>query len=294
MSDPLSEALGLIHARLSARGFIAGGRWALRFHSGPHRLNVHAAVRGSFCLSLGEGEPLSLGEGDVVLSHGATACVLASDAIVVARDAEEVFANEEESLIANGDPVPISHLGGDDVVGIAGHIRLDQSTFLDALPSVTRVRAGALLDQAFHELSHPGPGSDFASERYAQLILLEVLRGNTPSTGWLRILTDAELHPALALMHAEPAHPWRLADLAQAVSMSRSTFATRFRTLSGMPPLTYLHHWRIGLAQAALRESDATVAALAARFGYASESSFSHAFTRTAGLSPRHYRELYR
>jgi AraC-like DNA-binding protein len=76
--------------------------------------------------------------------------------------------------------------------------------------------------------------------------------------------------------------------------MSRSTFTTRFRTLSGMPPLTYLHHWRIGLAQAALRETNATVATLATRYGYASESSFSHAFTRTAGVSPRHYRALHR
>jgi hypothetical protein len=77
-------------------------------------------------------------------------------------------------------------------------------------------------------------------------------------------------------------------------AMPRSTFATRFRALSGEPPLTYLHRWRIRLAQAALRDTDATVTALASDLGYASESSFSHAFTRSAGVSPRHYRTLHR
>jgi AraC-like DNA-binding protein len=82
--------------------------------------------------------------------------------------------------------------------------------------------------------------------------------------------------------------------VARAASMSRSTFAAHFRAASGEPPLTYLHRWRIHLAQAALRDTDSTVAALAAEFGYASESSFSHAFTRTVGISPRRYRSLHR
>lgn len=68
--------------------------------------------------------------------------------------------------------------------------------------------------------------------------------------------------------------------------MSRSTFAAQFRAVSGEPPLTYLHRWRRHLARAALRDTDSTVAALAAELGYASESSFSHAFTRTGGISP--------
>jgi AraC-like DNA-binding protein len=72
--------------------------------------------------------------------------------------------------------------------------------------------------------------------------------------------------------------------------MSRSHFAHRFREVSGLPPLTYLAHWRVRLAERALRTSDTTVAALAERLGYASESSFSHAFTRVAGVSPARYR----
>jgi AraC-like DNA-binding protein len=301
-SDPLSDALGLVRARcLISRGFTAGGRpWALRFDA-RHRLKLHAAVRGECWLILDDQPPVRLDEGDLAVTNGTVPFTLASDPAVTPLDAEHVFAT---------DPTPILPLGGDEVIGIAGHVRMDrccEDLILAALPALTRIRAADpaatvlryLLDRVLRELSHPGPGSEFAGEQYAQLILVEVLRvaldsRNVPETGWLRLLSDSDLRPALALMHEHPAHPWRLTDLAQAVSMSRSTFATRFRTLSGVPPLTYLHNWRIRLAQAALRDTNATVASLASRYGYSSESSFSHAFTRTAGVSPRRYRTLHR
>jgi AraC-like DNA-binding protein len=72
--------------------------------------------------------------------------------------------------------------------------------------------------------------------------------------------------------------------------MSRSHFAERFRLLAGQTPLAHLSQWRVRLAERALRESDTTVAALGERLGYASESSFSHAFRRVAGMSPSQYR----
>jgi AraC-like DNA-binding protein len=55
--------------------------------------------------------------------------------------------------------------------------------------------------------------------------------------------------------------------------------------------LTYRSGWRIRLAQRALRTSDLPVAALAEQLGYASDSTFSHAFTRVAGVSPSRYRQ---
>ena len=44
------------------------------------------------------------------------------------------------------------------------------------------------------------------------------------------------------------------------------------------------------LAEGALRDGDTTIAALAAELGYASESSFSHAFQRVTGTTPGRYR----
>jgi AraC-like DNA-binding protein len=94
-------------------------------------------------------------------------------------------------------------------------------------------------------------------------------------------------------MHHQPDRVWRVADLARAVSMSRSTFTSRFRKLCGEPPLTYLHKWRMRLAQQALRDTQDPVSVLAAALGYGSESSFSHAFTRSTGVSPSRYRNSH-
>lgn len=57
--------------------------------------------------------------------------------------------------------------------------------------------------------------------------------------GWLRVLADERLHPAVVRMHEDPGKPWRLETLAHAATMSRTSFATLFRAAAGMPPLAY-------------------------------------------------------
>jgi AraC-like DNA-binding protein len=95
-------------------------------------------------------------------------------------------------------------------------------------------------------------------------------------------------------MHAEPGKPWSLPELAHAAAMSRTSFAERFRTVAGQPPLTYLSRWRMLLAQRALRDRDVRIASLASDLGYASESAFSTAFKREVGESPLRYRHRVR
>jgi AraC-like DNA-binding protein len=92
-------------------------------------------------------------------------------------------------------------------------------------------------------------------------------------------------------MHEKPEYPWTLRELAQAAKISRATFALYFKTIAGITPFAYLTKWRMRLAEQALRDGDISVAVLARRNGYASESAFSHAFKRQLGLSPRHYRK---
>ena len=112
--------------------------------------------------------------------------------------------------------------------------------------------------------------------------------------GWLRLLTDERLRPALRLMHTEPGKPWGLRELARAAAMSRTSFAERFRTVAGQPPLAYLNHWRMLLAQRALRDEDVRIRSLASELGYSSESAFSTAFKREVGESPLRYRSRAR
>lgn len=126
-------------------------------------------------------------------------------------------------------------------------------------------------------------------------VFVQVLRVCLTDAGvlpadWLRALADERLAPALRLMHGDPSRPRQLEELARAAAMSRTTFALRFREAAGVPPLTYLLDWRMGLAARALREEETPVAALARSVGYTSESAFSNAFKHTVGIAPRRYR----
>jgi AraC-like DNA-binding protein len=60
-----------------------------------------------------------------------------------------------------------------------------------------------------------------------------------------------------------------LGELTKAAGMSRTTFATHFRTAAGVPPLTYLTDWRMRLARRALMEGDKPVSTIAYSLGQA-------------------------
>jgi transcriptional regulator GlxA family with amidase domain len=108
--------------------------------------------------------------------------------------------------------------------------------------------------------------------------------------GWLLALRDPVIARAMNAMHQRPHEPWTIESLAREVSVSRATLARRFAHLVGETPPEYLTRWRMDLAAQRLRDTDDTVAAIAAAVGYRSEYSFSRAFTRHRGLAPGRYR----
>jgi AraC-like DNA-binding protein len=67
--------------------------------------------------------------------------------------------------------------------------------------------------------------------------------------------------------------------------MSRTTFTERFKSLVGMPPLSYLIRWRMAVAGAALKTGK-SLSAIAESVGYGSDVAFNSAFKRTTGRSP--------
>lgn len=54
--------------------------------------------------------------------------------------------------------------------------------------------------------------------------------------------------------------------------------------------MAYLTGWRLDVAADLLRESDATVEAVARKVGYSTPFAFSAAFKRVRGVSPQEYR----
>jgi AraC-like DNA-binding protein len=300
-SDQLSEVFDLVEVRgVVTGGLVARGSWVSR--AGVlDELKFFALVSGRARLSAdGVDQPVELEPGDVALVTGRSWLVLESGG----GDGPRQEVEPEELGLA-------PRLAGadrdlDDIV-IGCRIDLNptgRALLLQSVPPIAHVRAATathlrdILDRLFDEVTGNRIGSAFAIRQHGQLLLLEVLRAYVDQAalppGWLRVLTDERLRPAVGLMHASPGKPWGLEELARAASMSRTTFAERFRTVAGVPPLAYLNRWRMLLAQRALRDADMRIGSLAYELGYASESAFSTAFKREVGESPLRYRTRVR
>ena len=301
--DRLSEVLDFIEVRSIISGSVAvHGCWESQARIDDD-LKFFAVVQGSMKLATdGLGEPLLVEAGDVVVLNGRTWLRLSGGS--GAGLPVSIDPPASGSLVRVGDGAPGSEdiiMGGRVAVNAAGRDLLQQ-----ALPPVAHIRSGTkaapqlhvLIKRLFEEVSGQRIGSGFAVRQYAQLLLLDVLRVYTDHAdlpqGWLKLVADERLRPALSLIHAQPLQPWSLAELARASAMSRTAFTERFREVAGTTPRAYLNSWRMLVAQRELRTGDARIRSLALELGYSSESSFSSAFKASVGESPLRYRDRMR
>jgi transcriptional regulator GlxA family with amidase domain len=151
------------------------------------------------------------------------------------------------------------------------------------------------LRQLIHEARYTTPGSQIMVTRLTDLIFVQAVRAwlaDQPKDegGWLGALRDRQIGQALGLMHRDPGHDWSVDSLANAVSMSRSKFAAKFKRLVDESPLAYLSRLRLNLAATLLLEENLTVGEVSRRVGYESETAFSSAFKRRYGTAPGTYR----
>jgi transcriptional regulator GlxA family with amidase domain len=107
-------------------------------------------------------------------------------------------------------------------------------------------------------------------------------------------MRDEAVGRALALMHEKPGEAWTIERLGEEAALSRSVLHERFVHFIGQAPMQYLAQWRMQLAAASLRDTDAKVIEIALEVGYENESAFSRAFKRAAGESPAAWRRSRR
>jgi AraC-like DNA-binding protein len=111
---------------------------------------------------------------------------------------------------------------------------------------------------------------------------------------WLAGVRDPIVGRALALLHASPAQPWTMDDLAREAATSRSVLGERFTAMVAEPPMQYLTRWRLALAAKSLGNEREQVARIAKRVGYDSEAAFNRAFKREFGMPPAAWRRAAR
>ena len=298
-SDPFSDVLSLIRAKSVVSGTLAaGGAWSIRFPASD-LINFWGIARGECWLVTKTADaPLHLRAGDFLLRTAFEPAVLATDLDATPVDFQQILAAGDEGRLHHGD--------GEEFLMIGGKVELDAKLgagLLDSLPASIHIPHGSthatilecLLTQLVRERTENSLGVASASAQLAHLMFIQILRahldsGATLAPGWLRLMGNHRLAPALRLLHGDPARAWRLDELARECGISRATFASHFKSTAGTAPLAYLSQWRMRLAERALRDGDNAISSLGYSLGYASESAFSNAFKRLVGEAPARYR----
>lgn len=276
--------------------------WSVRIQD-EAPIAVISAVRGS-ALIYGDGEePIRLEAGDIAIARGPRPYVIADDPAtptqVVVHPGQDCRTPDGRELkfewslgtrtwgnAADGATVLMT-----GVYESAGEI---SSRLLRALPPVLVQRLDSpLVALLADEIVKDEPGQEAVLDRLLDLLLIAVLRAwfsRPEAPGWYRAYADPVVGPAIRMLHAEPAHPWTIQELARRIGVSRAALARRFNDLVGEPPMSFLTSWRIALAADLLLEPGATVGSVAPQVGYGSSFALSTAFKRLRGISPQQYR----
>ncbi|TPJ57821.1 AraC family transcriptional regulator [Mesorhizobium sp. B2-7-1] len=294
MVDPLSEVIGLLRPRaVFTKGISGAGRWGVRYADFGHP-SFAVVIEGACRLAV-DGQPsLTLEAGDFVLLPTTPGFTMTGfepvvptliDPNLAAAAAEEVRHGRQDG------PPDLRMLGGYFLFDTE-----DSGLLVSLLPAQVHVRGverlSTLVKLLIDEATGQHAGRDLVLTRLVEILLVESLRQTqTPDApaGLLRGLGDARLAEAIRLMHADPARPWTIIELAKEAALSRSAFFDRFMRSVGVPPMEYLLAWRMALAKDLLRRQEADIAEVAERVGYGSASTFSTAFSRHVGQPPGRY-----
>lgn len=295
MNNPLAEVIALLQPRAVFSKAISGaGRWAVRYADFGHP-SFCVVLQGSCQLAVDGQDAITLMAGDFVLLPATPGFTMYGAEPAAPRFIDPKTAPAPTTELRHGDPdgpPDVRLLGGYFVFGSP-----DAALLVSLLPALMHVRGAehlqALVQLVSQESAADRPGRELVLSRLVELLLIEALRSGSAEDGappgLLRGLADARIREALRHMHASPARPWTMAQLAQTAALSRSAFYERFARAVGMPPMEYLLAWRMALAKGLLREQGLAIAEVAERVGYGSASTFSTAFSRHVGLAPGRY-----
>jgi AraC-like DNA-binding protein len=312
--DVLSEVLQAV--RLSGAiffNFDARAPWVVEAPPGhmiapyvvpgaEHVIEYHVVAAGECWAGLpGEpGQRLSTGE-VIVFPQGDAHIVSSAPAMRGEQQSLEVFRRPPGTSL----PLQMSVEGdGHRTILVCGFIGCDVRPFnplLAALPRVLHIpQLEAWIDQllrvAVTESGARSPGSEGMLARLSEMLFISAVRhylATLPpdAIGWLAGLRDDAIGRALRVLHERVTHDWSLDELAKETGLSRTVLAERFQHFVGVPPMRYLARWRMQLACSMLSSGSLSLAEIATRVGYGSETALSRAFKREIGVSPAAWRE---
>ena len=303
--DGLSELLLRLTVSSTVFCFFMSSPWGFRVPRRPVPA-FHIITSGGGWMEIdGHVQPVRLSPGDlVILPRG--------DAHVV-RDSPKAMSGLPElgDILQTTTPINTGQFvyggGGKPTELLCGGFAIDPVAgrqLLGSLPDVIHLRGGeglapewlvGLIRMIAAEMANSGPGSQAVVTRLTDALLAQAVRHSLVaidrSLDQAAAFKDPPIAKALRLMREHPDRAWTVPELAAAVSMSRSTFAERFRAAMGETPMHHLTHYRMTRAAEYLRDTNAGIREIARLTGYDSEVSISRAFRRQFGVAPGAYRK---
>ncbi len=295
--DLLTDLLGQagLRRRLLGQRTVRPGV-ALRFPC-EKSIGLHVVTQGEVHVHApGLDAPLSLRAGDLALMARGCEHLLSRSPSVAGLPVETIGPGED---LAPVEPGAAAVVGGAYQLWNAPlhpFFREMPAWFVlraDELPKLgpLALTVGLLID----ELRQRQLGAETALNGLMDVVftylLREMLARHAPAEhGWARAVRDPQVRRALALMQGEPARAWTLETLAQEAGLSRTALAERFREAMGDTPLAHLRTLRLQAAMRLLGSTEQTLEQVAQAVGYQDAFSFSKAFKREVGLSPREFR----
>jgi AraC-like DNA-binding protein len=267
-----------------------------------HVIEYHAVTSGVCWGGLVDEMPVQLQRGDIIVFPQGDRHVMSSAPGMRGPFDEESYRRARLGNL----PVSIKLEGGGSgrTELICGFLGCDARPFnplLATLPRLIHVRRqpDGILEQlvrtALAESTAKRAGGEVVLARLSELLFVEVVRRHLATlapqhSGWLAGLRDDSIGRALGKLHERPEHGWTLDELAREVGVSRSVLAERFSHFVGVPPMQYLGQWRMQLAARLLAGTSLSLAEIASRVGYGSETALSRAYKRWVGVTPADWR----
>lgn len=292
--DVLSDILRFVRLKSCvyfARDFCAP--WGMQL-GGGEVAQFHAVLRGH-CVIKSGGETFYGAPGDVFLFPKGAAHIISDDDHGAAVAGSDFMASLEKGtpLFTNG------HVSTQLICGHYEYRNDLEHPLIQELPPIIHVRfleqyapgtLQSVLPSLAQELAQDSPGSEIVIEKFAEILLVQVIRAHfqqqNKDTGLMAGLFDDRLSKAFNLIHSNFNQPLTLGDLAAQAGMSRSAFALLFKTVVGLAPISYLASWRLTVAHDLIQSRRLSVSEAAYSVGYDSDVAFSRAFKRQFEKTP--------